>query len=327
MPSDEYLKEVTIGAVEERNGTITLHAYDPAWPEQYLSEQKKIMDALQGEAITVEHVGSTSVPGLCAKPILDILLLVEDAGAEERYVPALEQAGYVLRIREPDWYQHRMLKGSNPAVNLHVFSTGCEEARRMLRFRDWLRSHPKDRKRYACAKQELARQTWTYVQNYADAKSEVVAEIFRHMEAADWDHAEPQKPKVAFLCVHNSCRSQMAEALGKQLAGDVFESFSAGTEPGARINPDAVRLVKEIYGIDMTQAQHNKPLSALPAVDIVVTMGCNVQCPTFPCSYREDWGLDDPSGQEDAVFRAVLSRIEANVLDLKRRIQAGELTR
>ena len=134
-----------------------------------------------------------------------------------------------------------------------------------------------------------------------------------------------KKPRVAFLCVHNSCRSQMAEALGKKLAGDVFESFSAGTEPGARINPDAVRLMKQVHGIDMEQTQHNKPLSDLPAVDIVVTMGCNVQCPTFPCSHREDWGLDDPSGREDSAFLSVMAQIEKKVLDLKHRIQTGEL--
>lgn len=128
------------------------------------------------------------------------------------------------------------------------------------------------------------------------------------------------KPRVAFLCVHNSCRSQIAEALGRKLAGDVFESFSAGTEPGAQINPDAVRLMKQVYGIDMTQTQSSKPLADLPTVDIVVTMGCNVQCPALPCSHREDWGLDDPSGKEDCVFLAVMEQIEKKVLDLKRRI-------
>ncbi|WP_434738686.1 arsenate reductase ArsC [Pseudoflavonifractor phocaeensis] len=117
----------------------------------------------------------------------------------------------------------------------------------------------------------------------------------------------------------------MAEALGKKLAGDVFDSFSAGTEPGARINPDAVRLMKQVHGIDMEKTQHNKPLSELPAVDIVVTMGCNVQCPTFPCSHREDWGLDDPSGKEDKEFLAIMARIEEKMLDLKRRIQSGKL--
>ena len=134
-----------------------------------------------------------------------------------------------------------------------------------------------------------------------------------------------KKPKVAFLCVHNSCRSQIAEALGKELAGDIFESFSAGTEPGAQINPDAVRLMKQVYGIDMERTQYNKSLTQLPAVDIVVTMGCNVQCPTLPCSHREDWGLDDPSGRADSEFLAVMERIEEKILDLQRRIQTGVL--
>jgi protein-tyrosine-phosphatase len=137
--------------------------------------------------------------------------------------------------------------------------------------------------------------------------------------------ANCKKPKVAFLCVHNSCRSQIAEALGKRLAGDVFDSFSAGTAPGTQINPDAVRLMKQVYGIDMEQTQYNKFLSDLPAVDIVVTMGCNVQCPTLPCSHREDWGLDDPSGKEDRAFLAVMAQIEEKVLDLKHRIQSGAL--
>ena len=136
-----------------------------------------------------------------------------------------------------------------------------------------------------------------------------------------------QKPRVAFLCVHNSCRSQMAEALGRLLAGNVFDSFSAGTEPGIRINPDAVRLMKQVYGIDMEQAQHSKSLDHLPSVDIVVTMGCNVQCPTLPCSHREDWGLDDPSGKEDSEFLSIMTQIEEKVLDLKHRIQEGKLGR
>ena len=134
-----------------------------------------------------------------------------------------------------------------------------------------------------------------------------------------------KKPKVAFLCVHNSCRSQIAEALGKKLAGDVFESLSAGTEPGTGINPHAVRLMKQVHGIDMEQTQYSKPLSQRPAVDIVVTMGCNVQCPTFPCSYREDWGLEDPSGKDDSAFLAVMEQIQGKILDLKHRIQLGKL--
>ena len=138
-------------------------------------------------------------------------------------------------------------------------------------------------------------------------------------------HNQQQKPKVAFLCVYNSCRSQMAEALGKKLASDVFESYSAGTEPASRINAQAVRLMQQVYGIQMEESQYNKPLSQLPPVDIVVTMGCNVQCPTLPCSHREDWGLEDPSGKEDSAFFQVMDQIEEKVLDLKRRIQRGKL--
>lgn len=134
-----------------------------------------------------------------------------------------------------------------------------------------------------------------------------------------------QKPKVAFVCVHNSCRSQMAEALGKLLAADSFDSYSAGTQTKPQINQDAVRLIKQLYGIDMEQTQHSKLLSDIPPVDIVITMGCNVSCPSLPCQYREDWGLDDPTGREDGVFLEVMARIEEKVLDLRRRILAGEL--
>ena len=126
--------------------------------------------------------------------------------------------------------------------------------------------------------------------------------------------------KVAFICVHNSCRSQIAEALGKKLASDVFESFSAGTERKPSINPDAVRLMKELHGIDMEKTQYSKLLSEIPAVDVVITMGCNVQCPWLPCEFREDWGLEDPTGKDDAAFAATIERIRLNVLDLKERL-------
>ena len=130
---------------------------------------------------------------------------------------------------------------------------------------------------------------------------------------------------VAFICVHNSCRSQMAEALGRKLASDVFESYSAGTETKPRINRDAVRLMKQVHGVDMEETQHSKLLSELPEIDIVVTMGCNVQCPMLPCSHREDWGLDDPSGKPDEAFLETMDRIEEKVLDLKGRIETGVL--
>ena len=127
--------------------------------------------------------------------------------------------------------------------------------------------------------------------------------------------------KVAFICVHNSCRSQMAEALGKKLAADVFESYSAGTEVKPQINPDAVRLMKQVHGIDMEATQYSKLLSALAPVDVVVTMGCNVQCPTLPCSQREDWGLEDPSGKEDAAFLETIRQIEEKVVELRERLR------
>ena len=126
--------------------------------------------------------------------------------------------------------------------------------------------------------------------------------------------------KVAFICVHNSCRSQIAEALGKKLAGDVFESYSAGTETKPSINPDAVRLMKQIHGIDMAQTQRSKLLSDIPQVDVVITMGCNVQCPYLPCSHREDWGLEDPSGKSDDAFLETIRLIEEKIIDLKSRI-------
>lgn len=127
--------------------------------------------------------------------------------------------------------------------------------------------------------------------------------------------------KVAFICVHNSCRSQMAEAFGKALAGDVFESYSAGTELRPCINQDAVRLMKEVHGIDMELTQRSKLLADIPPVDIVITMGCNVQCPMLPCEHREDWGLDDPSGKSDEEFQKTMESIQEKVLNLKKCLQ------
>ena len=132
-----------------------------------------------------------------------------------------------------------------------------------------------------------------------------------------------QKPKVAFICVHNSCRSQIAEALGTLLASDVFESYSAGTEMMPQINQDAVRLMKRLYGIDMEQTQRSKLLSELPEVDIVITMGCNVNCPNLPCKHREDWGLDDPTGKSEVEYLNTISAIEEKVLTLKSRVEQG----
>lgn len=128
------------------------------------------------------------------------------------------------------------------------------------------------------------------------------------------------KPKVAFVCVHNSCRSQIAEALGKLFASDVFDSYSAGTEIKSHINPDAVRIMKKLYDIDMEQTQRSKLLSDIPPVDIVITMGCNVNCPYLPCKYKEDWGLDDPTGNTDEVFIKVIKSIEQKIFKLKEQL-------
>ena len=128
------------------------------------------------------------------------------------------------------------------------------------------------------------------------------------------------KPKVAFICVHNSCRSQIAEALGKYLSADVFESYSAGTETKPQINQDAVRLMKRAYSIDMELTQHSKLLSEIPFVDIVITMGCNVACPYLPCNHREDWGVDDPTGKADEVFIKTIQDIEEKILKLRERL-------
>ncbi|GAA4881553.1 GrpB family protein [Saccharopolyspora cebuensis] len=173
--SDADLRERTVGEAPPHEAPIALAEYDPRWPGRFAGEAERIRRALG--PVRVEHVGSTSVPGLCAKPVLDVLLVVADSAAERDYVPALEAAGYALRIREPDWFEHRMLTRADPAVNLHVFSAGAAEIDRMLRFRDRLRAHDADRDAYARAKRDLARRTWRHVQHYAEAKTAVVEDI------------------------------------------------------------------------------------------------------------------------------------------------------
>lgn len=133
------------------------------------------------------------------------------------------------------------------------------------------------------------------------------------------------KPKVAFICVHNSCRSQIAEALGKRFASDVFESYSAGTERQERINPDAVRMMKQLYGIDMEQTQYSKLLDDIPKPDIVILMGCNVGCPVLAGRYTENWGLEDPSGKGDEVFEKTIRKIEENILRLKSKLHLPQM--
>lgn len=129
-----------------------------------------------------------------------------------------------------------------------------------------------------------------------------------------------KKPKVAFVCVHNSCRSQIAEALGNLFASEVFDSYSAGTHLKDHINPDAVRLIKQQYSIDMEVKQYNKLIDDIPSPDVVITMGCNVDCPMLPCKYREDWGLDDPTGKSEEEFIKIIQIIEEKIIELKARL-------
>jgi GrpB-like predicted nucleotidyltransferase (UPF0157 family) len=159
------------------DGPVTLVDADPTWPAAFQRESKRIHGALGPALVRLEHTGSTSVPGLAAKPIIDMLLVVADSGDETTYVPALEAAGYRLVIREPDWHEHRVFKGPATNVNLHVLTAGDLEIERILDFRDWLRTHDEDRAWYERTKRELAAQTWAYVQNYADAKTVVVEAI------------------------------------------------------------------------------------------------------------------------------------------------------
>ena len=159
------------------SGRIELVEYDPAWPRQYEAVAARIRSALGDTAIVLEHGGSTSVPGLAAKPVIDVVLGVPESTDETAYVAALEAAGFEFAIREPEWYEHRLFRGTDPRVNLHTFSADCEEIGRMLAFRDSLRTHPEDRELYEREKRRLAAQTWTTVQDYADAKTDVVREI------------------------------------------------------------------------------------------------------------------------------------------------------
>lgn len=164
---------------------IQIIDYDPHWPELFAREADRMRAVLGSRALRIEHAGSTSVPGLAAKPIVDVVLVVADSADEDAYAPALEAAGYVLRIREPNWYEHRMFKGPDTDINLHVFSYGCAEIERMVIFRDWLRGNAADRHLYAAAKRRLAEKGWNCVQDYADAKTGVIEEIVARARAAE----------------------------------------------------------------------------------------------------------------------------------------------
>ncbi|HEX2081662.1 MAG TPA: GrpB family protein [Longimicrobium sp.] len=181
--ADEPLEMGLIGGPERRE--ITIADYDPAWPKKFERHARIIAGALGAAALGIEHVGSTAVPGLAAKPIIDILVVVPDSADEPAYLPRLQAAGYVLRVREPDWHEHRMLRTPEEDVHVHVLSAGCPEIRRYLTFRDRLRRTPADRRRYEETKRELAARAWSDMNEYANAKTEVVESILAAAEAAD----------------------------------------------------------------------------------------------------------------------------------------------
>lgn len=177
LRTEAELQSFTIGELEILPKGIEISPYDPQWPDLFLREERRIRHALGHQVRLLEHAGSTSVPGLAAKPKIDIVMAIPDSSDEESYAPLLETAGYTLRIREPEWFEHRVFTGPDYPTNIHVFTEGCEEIDRMLLFRDWLRSNDEDRDLYQRTKIELASRDWKYTQHYADSKSEVVEEI------------------------------------------------------------------------------------------------------------------------------------------------------
>lgn len=189
--TEEQILAALVDGQEPSHKPIRLYDYNPNWPALFEKEADRISVALGEQVMALEHIGSTSVPGLSAKPIIDILLVVSDSSNEAAYVPQLKAVGYVLRIREPDWYEHRLLKGPDQDINLHVYSSGCPEIDRYLVFRDWLRSNKVDRLLYENTKKELAKTDWKFVQNYADAKTAVVEQILaRASKAIRVEHSQ-----------------------------------------------------------------------------------------------------------------------------------------
>ena len=183
--SEEEIRNYTVGELNPHAAPIQLVDYDPAWPDLFEREAARIRRVLGERVIELEHTGSTSVPGLAAKPCIDMTLVIPDSSDESSYVPDLEAAGYRLVIREPDWYEHRVFKGPDTNLNLHVFSPGSPELERMVVFRDRLRTHDEDRALYERTKRELASREWKFVQNYADAKGDVVESIIARARSGE----------------------------------------------------------------------------------------------------------------------------------------------
>ncbi|WP_410618963.1 GrpB family protein [Amycolatopsis sp. cmx-8-4] len=217
--NDDQLENAWVGGEPPKlDSTVTLVDYDPEWPKAFEREAERIRGVLGEQVLALEHVGSTSVPGLCAKPCVDIYLEVPDSDDESAYVPALEGVGYRLVIREPDWEKHRCFKGPDTNINLHTYSPGNGQAARYRLFRDRLRSHPEERELYAAKKRELAAREWKYIQNYADAKTEVVEEILARARAEQYDGYSEAYAEHAGKSVTNALYDRPAIV---ELAGDV----------------------------------------------------------------------------------------------------------
>jgi len=218
LSEDEIESGWVGGEAPKLNSTVLLVDYDPEWPKLFEREAERIRSVLGEQVLVLEHVGSTSVPGLCAKPCVDILLEVPDSADEDAYLPALEAAGYRLVIREPDWEKHRCFKGPDTNVNLHVYSPGNGQTPRYRLFRDRLRSHPEELELYASTKRELGAREWKYIQQYADAKTAVVEEILGRARAAQYDGYSEAYAEHAGKSVTNALYDRPAIV---DLAGDV----------------------------------------------------------------------------------------------------------
>ncbi|MDX1417617.1 MAG: GrpB family protein [Candidatus Promineifilaceae bacterium] len=199
--SDEPISAAAIGECQSLKGTVYLAPYDAQWPHLFAQLKDRVQEALGQNVLLLEHVGSTAVPGLAAKPIIDMVLAVADSSDEAAYVDALAKEGFVLRIREPDWCEHRLFKYGEPKANLHVFSKGCAEIERMLLFRDWLRAHDDERLLYEKTKRELAARTWQHTQAYAEAKTEVIKQILARARLL----SESENRPPAGLADHRQC--------------------------------------------------------------------------------------------------------------------------
>ncbi|GLZ28320.1 hypothetical protein Lesp02_05100 [Lentzea sp. NBRC 105346] len=225
------MSDIYVGGRPKLNATVDLADYSPGWPSLFVREEARIREVL-GDVVLLEHMGSTSVPGLAAKPIIDIMMVVADAEDEDSYVVPLESAGYRLTIRETDWHGHRLLKGPDTNINLHVFPVGCAQIKRHLQFRDWLRTHDDDRLLYEREKRALAAREWEYIQEYADAKGAVVREIHDRIIRASIEPSSPVEHVVPReklnSTIHIAPYSESWPALYAELSGRIRAALGDG---------------------------------------------------------------------------------------------------